>query len=740
MSRKVIQSFLSTLNSAQADAVKSSLGPTLVLAGAGSGKTRVLTGRALYLIHEQEVVPSSIAVMTFTNKAARELRDRLRQAQAGASESESPWAGTFHGFCVQLLRHLGHRAGLSRDFTIYDEEDSLRTVTEILRDRSIAREGVTARHVRSIISRIKNGSKVDTRQPVVRVAEELYDDYCRRLRLANAYDFDDLLLTPLELMRNNAEFRESLQRRYDHVLIDEFQDTNAVQFELACLIAKPQDNIFAVGDDDQSIYSWRGANYRNILDFSNKLSNAKVFRLEQNYRSTQPILEAANDVISESLHRHEKRLWTARESGDKVTLRSYSRPADEANEIIGEVEFLREKRGINYSDVAVLFRTNAVSRYFEEVLVQQRIPYNVIGGVRFYERKEIKDLIAYLRVLANPLDEQAWLRVLRELAQGVGATTIERIVGAARSRPESLSLLMDEEFLSVHTSGAPRAKACDFIGRLKTLKARLSELSVSEVVDQALESSGIVSSYESQSDEDARERMENLRQFATGAWERTQANVALSLAEFLSELALVSDIDELEDRQERVTLMTIHASKGLEFRIVFVAGLEENLLPHFRSLESVESIEEERRLLYVAMTRAMDRLYLSYSETRPMNGRLEFQSPSRFLSSIRVEHLRGTGVPNRLSSHYAVSDEAEGDNLWKVQNHARVAEVSIQSRATSTSGIDFRIGDVVEHSEFGIGTVTAKSGDLDSLKVRVAFSGYGSKLLAVKYANLKKLS
>ncbi|MCB9357127.1 MAG: UvrD-helicase domain-containing protein [Calditrichaeota bacterium] len=732
-----LDGFLEGLNDAQRDAVTAETGPALVLAGAGSGKTRVLTGRALYLIERLHANPASIAVMTFTNKAARELRERL----GGFEQSGRglPWAGTFHGFCVQLLRQYGPRAGLSRDFTIYDEEDSQRAVTEILRERQFVREGMTPRQIRSVISRIKNGGKVDPRQPIVRIAEEIYEDYCVRLRQANAYDFDDLLQTPLELMKSSDEFRDILQKRFDHVLIDEFQDTNLVQFELACQIALPQNGVFAVGDDDQSIYSWRGANYRNILEFSKRLSGARVFRLEQNYRSTKHILDAANDVIAASVHRHEKTLWTDRKGGDKVTLRSHSRPADEANEIVGEIEHICAKRNLTYKDFAILFRTNAVSRYFEEVMVQQRIPYNVVGGLRFYERKEIKDLIAYLRVLANPQDEQAWARVFRELAPGVGATTIERVISAARSSGRGLASLSDPDFLAANSSGAPRVKLLEYVSPMAALRARLGELNMSETVDEALVASGLVAIYEAQDDDEARERLDNLRQFATGAWERTQATPTIALSDFLSDLALVSDIDELEDRAERVTLMTIHAAKGLEFPVVFVAGLEENLLPHARSLESVEALEEERRLLYVAMTRAMDKLYLSYSETRPLNGRLEFQSPSRYLADIHVDRLRGTGVPQRPSLRYVSMDNPEftSDTSQEIRapKHAwRVPAASTASR------IEFRIGDVVEHQEFGVGTVTAKSGDLDSLKVRVTFTGFGSKLLAVKYANLKKLS
>ncbi len=628
---------------------------------------------------------------------------------------------------------------MSKDFTIYDEDDSQRVVNELLRERLFVREGVTPRQVRSHISRMKNSGRRDARTPVAKVAEDIYEDYQVRLREANAYDFDDLLLTPLELLKSNTEFREFLQHRYDHLLIDEFQDTNQVQFDLACLIAQPQNNLFAVGDDDQSIYSWRGANYRNVLDFGKKLEGARIYRMEQNYRSTQPILDAANDVIAASLHRHDKKLWTERREGEKVTLRSYSRPADEANEIVGEIEFLKSKRGLSYRDFAVLFRTNAISRYFEEVLVQQRVPYNVVGGLRFYERKEIKDFIAYLRILSNPQDEQAWSRVLREITGGVGATTIERLMAASRTHPLRCGALADESWLMETATGAPRAKLIEYVSRMNGLRATLSTMTVSEIVDRALRDSGLESMYGNPDDEEARERLDNLRQFTTGAWERNQAQPELTLSDFLSDLALVSDLDELEDRADRLTLMTIHAAKGLEFSVVFVAGLEENLLPHFRSIDSVEALDEERRLLYVAMTRAKDRLYLSYAETRPMNGRLEFQSPSRFLSDIDVTKLRGAGVPQRLSSRYVSNEELEGGGSWNRIEPAAPARTGFKL-ARPTNAIEYRIGDVVEHAEFGVGTVTAKSGDLDSLKVRVAFSGFGSKLMAVKFANLKKLS
>jgi DNA helicase-2/ATP-dependent DNA helicase PcrA len=731
--------FLRTLNENQRDAVTAPLGPSLVLAGAGSGKTRVLTGRAVHLIRELHASPSSIAVMTFTNKAARELKERLTEYMEGSTDL--PWAGTFHSFCVRILRQYGHIAGMSRDFTIYDEDDSQRVVNELLRERQIMREGITPRQIRSAISRIKNGSKMDHRTPVATIADEIYDEYRSRLSTANAYDFDDLLLIPLELMKQKDEFRELLQKKFDHLLIDEFQDTNQVQFDLACMIASPQNNVFAVGDDDQSIYSWRGANYRNVLDFGKKLENARIYRLEQNYRSTQPILDAANDVIAASTHRHEKTLWTKRKSGEKVTLRSFGRPADEANEIISLIDANRQKHGLSLKDFAILYRTNAISRYFEEVLVQHRIPYTVVGGLKFYERKEIKDFIAYLRVIANPTDEQAWSRIFREIAAGVGATTIERIMFAARSHPLHCAAVMDVNWLDGVVSGAPRAKVMEFVAKIALLREAVEGMTLSEIVDRAMKESCLEHFYENQDDDDARDRLDNLRQFQTGAWERSQQMPELTLTEFLTELALVSDIDDLEEVKDRLPLMTIHSAKGLEFPVVFVAGLEENLLPHSRSQDSTDALDEERRLLYVAMTRAKDKLFLSYAEARPMNGRLDFQTPSRFLSDIDPSKLRGAGVPAKTSSRYVMDEEYMNyERTEKPRATSVLRKPSLSRPAHTSSGVEYRIGDVVEHAEFGVGTITAKSGDMETLKVRVAFTGFGSKLLAVKYANLKKLS
>lgn len=713
-------------------------GPTLVLAGAGSGKTRVLTGRAFYLIAERRVNPDAIAVVTFTNKAARELRERLSHLLGDSGTL--PWAGTFHGFCVRLLRHYGSRFGVTRDFTIYDEDDSLKTVSAILREMGIARESIKPQQVRSWISVKKNGGRVDHRSLIGKVASEVYDEYVKRVAGAGAFDFDDLLLKPLELMREHEELRVILQHKYDHLLIDEFQDTNRVQFELAQTLALPQNNLYAVGDDDQSIYSWRGADYKNILNFCHELKGAALFRLEQNYRSTQHILDVANDVIAAAKHRDDKKLWTSRHGGEKVTLRSFTRPADEANEIIGELDHLARKHNFRYSDCAILMRTNSISRYFEEVLVQHRIPYIVVGGVRFYERKEVKDLIAVLRVLANPSDEQAWQRALREVAPGVGDTTIERVFQAARISERQFTSLLDKVWIDEILTGAPRTRLVDFVASLNKLRSRLGEIALGEFVQLVVDESGVATPYSISEEKEDKERLDNLKQFCAGAWEREQKTPGITLAEFLSEVALVADVDGYDERADRVTLMTIHAAKGLEFPVIFLAGIEENILPHARSQATQDDIEEERRLFYVGITRAKDRLFLSYAETRPLNGRLEFQIPSRFLSDISPSKLRGYSIPTRVSSARQLDDDSGSEQeavFDRVAVEPKARKVSVLS---SEPVIGYRIGDVVEHPEFGVGTVTAKSGDLHDLKVRVAFSGFGSKLLAVKYAKLKKLS
>jgi DNA helicase-2/ATP-dependent DNA helicase PcrA len=733
--RDRLDSFLATLNVPQREAVTAPEGPVLVLAGAGSGKTRVLTGRALYLLTRHKASSRGVLVMTFTNKAAGELQNRLRD-YLGRSE-DLPWAGTFHSFCARLLRIHGQPIGIVPDFSIYDTADTEQVLAGLLAERRVVREEVTPATLRAWISLIKNGGSLSGKNPLHKLAHEILPLYVERLHAAQAVDFDDLLTLPLELFRAHPEILERVQCRYDHVLVDEFQDTNRPQYELARLLASPQDNLFVVGDDDQSIYGWRGADYRNIFDFQKDLSGARVFRLEQNYRSTQPILDVANDIIAGNREREEKVLWTEKKVGEKAVLRQVERPIDEAHEVIGQIHHLQRTQGLGWKDFAVLFRTNALSRPFEEVLVEQLIPYAVVGGVRFYERKEIKDLLAYLRLMVNADDEQAWRRVLRVPPKGIGEATLQQLEQEVRQAAKGIGKVMFGLAEASDLSRMARNKLEPVADMIRSLRRRVEPLDLVNAVEAVLEASGLMKFYGESSDEDGEDRVANLAQLVEAARDRAREHPEYGLGDFLAEAALVSDADEYEGAADRVTLMTMHAAKGLEFPVVFVVAVEEKLLPHQRSAGSVSELEEERRLFYVAVTRARERLYLSYSQTRYINGALEFQEPSRFLRDIQTEHLRGWSLPER---QWASSWESEDDSIGSVSpsapwaRHRRPARQNVESLL-----VPYKIGDVVQHPEFGVGVVTAKSGDLDDLKIRVAFEGFGSKLLAVRFAPLKKV-
>jgi DNA helicase-2/ATP-dependent DNA helicase PcrA len=731
-----LDKFVETLNAEQRNAVTAPEGPVLVLAGAGSGKTRVLTGRALYLIEHFHVAPHAILVMTFTNKAAGELQERLRTFIGGGEGV--PWAGTFHGFCARLLRQYAAEANLPKDFSIYDSDDTEAVVAALLAEKRIAREEVTASTLRSWISLLKNGGVLTGKHRFHKLAHDLLPVYNERLRKAGAVDFDDLLQLPLDLFKARPEVLERVQRRYDHVLIDEFQDTNRPQYELALTLARPQDNLYVVGDDDQSIYGWRGADYRNVFAFQEDLKNVQVFRLEQNYRSTQQILNVANDVICVNRHREEKKLWTEKTDGEKVVMRQVARAMDEAHEVVGELHHLTRNGKYRWKDFAILFRTNALSRQFEEVLIGQAIPYTVVGGTRFYERKEIKDLLAYLRLMVNLDDEQAWKRALQFPPKGIGATTIQRLEEEARRASGSIGSIMMSLDQSENLTKLAKAKLAPAAELVDSLRQKIQSMDLVGKVETVLEASGLKEFYGEQETEDADERVANLTQLVEAARERMREHPGYDLTDFLSEVALVSDVDEYDKAAERVTLMTLHAAKGLEYSVVFVVGVEEKLLPHNRSLAAPAELEEERRLFYVGVTRARERLYLTYSQTRYLNGMLEWQEPSRFLRDIAPEHLRGWSLPGR-SDRTTVSED--GIERWSPTDiPSRTKKNGATPAKPNVSLVPFQIGDVVEHPEFGIGVVTAKSGDMQDMKVRVAFEGMGSKLLAIKFAPLKKVN
>lgn len=730
---------LSSLNEAQGHAVAAPSGPVLVLAGAGTGKTRALTTRVAYLIAEIDAKPKNILALTFTNKAAGELRERL--VELLGAEHELPWAGTFHSFCARLLREHGEVLGYQRNFTIYDADDSQRLLAEILREKGIARDELAPALLQSWVSAQKNGreptsSNREKRDPRRRHLPELISRYNELLRQSQAMDFDDLLRLPIELFNANPKILSQVQRKYRHILIDEYQDTNRLQYELARHLAKKHRSLFAVGDDDQSIYGWRGADLRNILEFEQDFPDATVCRLEQNYRSTDAILRVANDVIACNQARKEKEIWTSIKGGDKVILRPCRTDRDEAQEVIGEVFHAVQRKKIPWRDFAILYRTNAQSRAFEEILLSQAIPYSLVGAIRFYERKEIKDALSYLRAMSNPADELSLRRLFGAPQRGIGLKSIQHLDSAAREWHCTLweALVKVDEVPGLTASGRLRLKAtCDL---LRSLREKAGQLELPQLISEVIVSSGLRARLEEEGTKEAQDRLENLDQLVAGAQERQRINPVITLDDFLQEVALISDVDDWRDKADAVTLMTLHAAKGLEFRYVFLVGLEEGLFPHERSGDGDADIEEERRLFYVGVTRAEKKLYLTYAARRWQGGKVVEREPSRFLREIQPKNLQGWTLPPEKEDRE--SECWQSEETVSSQLHYRQAFHS-PAGIIPALGVPFKIGDLVEHPDFGRGIVTAKSGDWQDLKVRVAFEGLGSKLLAVKFAPLRKI-
>lgn len=733
------QRILSPLNDAQQHAVTAPLGPVLVLAGAGTGKTRALISRVAYLIAEMDAKPESILALTFTNKAAGELKERL-VGLLGEDQS-LPWAGTFHSFCARLLREYGEALGYPRHFTIYDTDDSERVLAVILREEGIARDELSPSLLHTWISARKNGrdEAADKRDPRRRWLPTLSERYDERLRQSHAMDFDDLLRLPIQLFDSHSDILSRVQRRYRHILIDEYQDTNRLQYELARHLARQHRSLFAVGDDDQSIYGWRGADLRNILEYEQDFPDAAVYRLEQNYRSTEPILSVANDVIARNRARKEKQIWTTQKAGEKTVLRPCRTDFDEAHEVVGEIFHLARRYKTSWRSFAVLYRTNAQSRAFEEALLSQAIPYGLVGAIRFYERKEIKDALSYLRAIANPDNELSLRRIFTAPVRGIGTKSIQCLQQAAQDWRCTLWQVLSklDEVSNLASAAKVRLKATYDL--LCSLRRKAAALPLPQFIAEVLAVSGLRVSLEKEGTAEAGERLENLDQLVAGVEERFRQNPAMSLEDFLQEVALISDVDNWRDKAEAVTLMTLHAAKGLEFPYVFLVGLEEGLFPHERSTGGEADMEEERRLFYVGVTRAQKKLYLTYATERWQAGRIVRAEPSRFLREIRPENLQGWTLPPETQSRERTWWEADEEESFQ-EDSRRPRSSRRRADTLAVPPIPYKIGDLVEHPQFGHGVVTAKSGEWEDLKIRVAFEGIGSKLLAVKFAPLKKIA
>jgi DNA helicase-2/ATP-dependent DNA helicase PcrA len=713
------------LNPQQREAVLATEGPVLILAGAGSGKTRVITTRLAYLVREKGVQSHQILAVTFTNKAAAEMRERVEKLLPGVALQA--WIATFHSFCVRLLRREAASAGLPPGFVIYDEDDQLQAVRAALRALDLSEKLHPPRRVLSRISSAKNarGAAEPFEEDAsfgAALTNRIAEHYRQALAKAGALDFDDLLLRAVELLARDAEVRERYRLRFRYVLVDEYQDTNAVQYELVRLLAGPGGNVTVVGDEDQSIYSWRGADIRNILDFEQDFEGARVLRLEQNYRSAQTILDVAAGLVANNLNRKGKTLIATKPGGEPVRLR---RCGDEFEEAAFVVERIAATRG--RQSAAVLYRMNAQSRLFEEALLRLRIPYVVVGGVGFYERKEVKDVVAYLRLLLHPHEPLALRRILNVPPRGIGERTLLELerLAAARSLTlwEALQAAVDEALFPAR-AGQPLARFRELIDGLRTSGAAAG---VKALIERTLATTGYAAALAQEETQESQDRLENLAELLSAAADYEAREGQPTLAGFLDRVSLLSDHDVAKG-QAPVVLMTLHSAKGLEFDSVFLVGLEEGSLPHVRSQGSTEALEEERRLCYVGMTRARERLFLSWAQSRQVFGQRRLNQPSRFLEEIPRERLELTGGSDLPPARRSRPQQGR---------RGEPAHVPEADLPPTPPGAALRPGARVRHPLFGVGTVLRAEGSGDDLKLTVSFPGAGAKRLVARYAGLE---
>ena len=725
------ENLLSSLNDVQREAVQHTEGPLLILSGAGSGKTRVITHRIAYLLEHHDVSPYRILAVTFTNKAAKEMKDRLDVLVEG-SVSRDLWVATFHSTCARILRRdiekLGREAetesvlrskdrAYTRDFTIFDTGEQATLVKDVLRQLNYSDKQYNPRAILSHMSRAKNESiSPETYQNIAdgyfeRVVAEVYALYQDALRMNNSLDFDDLLLFTVELLNENLEVRQFYQNKFEYILVDEYQDTNRCQYELVNLLASEKQNICVVGDDDQSIYAFRGADIRNILDFEQDYPNTRVLRLEQNYRSTQNILDAAWGVVHNNRDRKAKKLWTENDLGELVTCYEAMDENDEAGYVGTQIEDWHGE-GVDYKDFAVFYRTNAQSRIFEEAFRAANIPYQIVGGVGFYDRMEIKDLLAYLRVVCNPNDSMSVRRIINVPSRGIGATTLDRLINfAAQEGIPLFEAIQQVDEITTINRGI-QAKVKRFIKIFDDFDASMLP---ADALDYVLKVTGYLKNLEAQKTIEAQNRVENIEELINAVIEYEQNTSEPTLSDYLENVALTADIDAMEtDTTDMVTLMTLHSAKGLEFPFVFIVGMEEGYLPHQRSLDTQAELEEERRLCYVGITRAMEQLYLTHAESRRTFRETEYRVQSRFISEIPehlIKHVDRYRSPFRQSgSPYEIVSE---------------------------DTVDYYVGQVVHHPQFGRGKITKVSG---AGQVTVRFGRAGTKQLAAAFTPLSIVS
>lgn len=709
-----MKDLLSELNEPQKQAVLATEGPVLMLAGAGSGKTKALTHRVAYLVREKQVAPGNILAVTFTNKAAGEMRHRVLALLGRPTDNKTylPFMGTFHSICLRILRRDGDHVGLGSNFSIFDAQDSLSAVKQVMRQQGIDEKQYTPTHIAALISSAKNELLTPStygqyaRGGAQGIAAQVYPSYQQVLQQAGAVDFDDIIMRTVQLFQHQ-EILEKWQQQFRYIMIDEYQDTNHAQYRLVKLLAAAHRNICVVGDDWQAIYSWRGANFQNILDFEKDYPDAKVIKLEQNYRSTKNILDAAHAVIAHNAVRSDKQLWTDRDGGDGVKIITAFDQDQEGDIICQTIERMAATKQIQLRDTAILYRVGAQSRILEEALLRHNLPYKIVGGTRFYERKEIKDALAYLRLIHNSEDIVSFNRIINLPPRGLGEKSLERLMQFRRSQGVTL---MEALAASPEIEGlTARAKASlmQFYGLIHSLRQEADKLPVATLLERVIHQSGYMAHLDDGS-VTAGDRIENVKELLSVA----ETYQELGLDGFLEEVALVSDIDNYSTDSEAVTLMTMHAAKGLEFSVVFIPGMEEGIFPHSRSFTEAAEMEEERRLCYVGMTRAKHQLYLLHTQSRLLYGGVQHNPPSRFLQDIPLE---------------VQTNEYQG--LGSVP-------VAVEAEHIAPEKADLQPGDRVRHAKFGTGIVTAVDGD----ELVAAFEGLGTKHLSLSFAPIEKLN
>ena len=776
---KIMQEILKGLNDKQYEAVINTEGPCLVIAGAGSGKTKVLTHKIAYLIQEKNIAPWNILAITFTNKAANEMKERV--ANLVGEQAKDLWMGTFHSICVKILRSHIEKIGYESSFIIFDTSDQRTLIKRCIKELNLDDKMFTDRSVQSEISNAKNEmlepdqylarNKGDFRKEKI---AEVYSMYQKNLKENNAVDFDDIINFTIKILKENPEIADYYANKFQYVLVDEYQDTNKAQFTLVKLFAKNNGNITVVGDNDQGIYSFRGADISNILNFEKDFKGTKIIKLEQNYRCTGNILKIANSVIKNNETKYNKKLWTQNETGNLPKIYSASDEYDEGRYIVEQIEHLRRQEGYNYSDFAVLYRMNTQSRAIEDILSREGIPYKVVGGLKFFERKEIKDIISYLRLIQNPMDNLSLTRIINEPKRGIGRTSLDKVQDLAVENETS----MYEIIKNSDQYGLNRVfmNSREFVNAIEELRNKKDDILISELVKLTLKKTGYTNALEEEKTLEAENRIENLDEFLTVAMEFEKQEADNSLQNFLEGMTLSSDIDNVDESEESVTLMTLHSAKGLEFPVVFLVGMEEGIFPGYKSIGEPTALEEERRLCYVGITRAKRNLFLTCSKKRTMFGSTSYNMISRFVKEIPEELLDGAeeafGENKETSSSRTFggygSKNSFGDSgfSWSYGNKAVASTIksSIKSGiSTSTSTVasfgrtaesflnglankssnkkvdltQYEAGVKIYHKKFGEGIITKTEPEGDDLKVDIDFEKYGHKRLMAKFSNLE---